>query len=177
MTSDNKSHEVENLKTAIDELRRVYDWLCNAYSELKVKILAFVGGALATMTFLYSDRETFIPEQTYGKIFYFAGLGLVILALGYLFMAMQPKHWEFPTEHKDLEDPKFQSDFTSEKKYLLYVKNRYLLAYSIDIKVYEIKQGLTNKAFYMLIAGAIILIVLKLFGTEGVEQLCRSLME
>ena len=152
--------QIANLKTTIDELRRVYDWLCNAYGEVKVKILTFIGGDLAVLTFLYSDGNTFIPKQTYGQVFYFIGLGLTILGLGYLFSAIRPKYWEFPTEHKDLE----KMDFDSELEYLDYVKERYLYCYNIDIKVYEDKQKLLNTSFYLLIFGAIILTIIKVLG-------------
>jgi len=159
------SHEEKNLKVAVEELRRVYDWLCKSYGEQRTKTLAFIGASFTVLTFLYANGDTFIPSQTYGKIFYFAGLGLILLAIGYLFKAIQPKHWEFPTEHRDFEDQRFYKEFKSEKDYLEYVKNRYLYAYNLNVKVYEDKQKLLNNAFYVLVLGAIILIVLNLFKT------------
>jgi hypothetical protein len=150
------------LRIAIEEQRRVYDWLCVSYEQARVKILAFLGGGLALMTFLYSDRRLFIPHEVYGKIFYFVGLGLILGALGILFHALRAMPWEFPIETKDLK----KLPTKKKVKYLEYTKERYLICYDINIKAYETKQKYLNMAFYPLIFGAIILVVLNLFGGQ-----------
>jgi hypothetical protein len=75
-------------------------------------------------------------------------------------MALKPMHWEFPIELKDLENIKE----TTAEEYLDYVNKRYLLCYNMNIVGYELKHRLFNACFYPLIFGAILLVVLKIFG-------------
>ena len=72
------SVEASILHTAIEEQRRVYDWLTGHYQQIRIKTLTFLGGGLTAMTFLYAGGGTFIPREIYGKIFYFLALGLVM---------------------------------------------------------------------------------------------------
>ena len=160
MVSPNNNNPPEEvLEIAIAEQRRVYDHLCESYQHVKIKILTFLGGGLALLTFLYSDGTTFIPPQVYGRIFYFIGLTLLVSALIMLFVAIRPTYWEVPTESVDLR----KLDYDSPKDYLNYVKERYLICWDINRKAFQTKQKLLDFAFYPLIFGAIILVVLKIF--------------
>jgi hypothetical protein len=154
----------EILIVAIEEQRRVYDWVSANLRHTRNKTVTYLGAGLAILTFLYSHPNkygaTFIPPQTYGKVFYFAGLGLVLLALALLAIALKTVKWEFPTEDKDLKSLKHNSRLS----YLKYVKERYRLCYKINTKYCEDKHALLNMAFPALLLGAIILAVLNLFG-------------
>lgn len=153
---------------AIEELRRTYDWVDGAFTRMRTKTLAFVGGGLAALTFLYADADTFIPKQTYGKIFYFIGLGLLLAGLiTLLVVLLKPVSKEFSIEDKDIEAIHFPSpkDFlASEEAYLLYVKERYFTAYKFNLGVYAYCCKWQTRAFLPLLTGAIILAVLKIFG-------------
>lgn len=153
--------KIEILEITIEEMRRVHDWLDQAYVRMKSRIITYLGGGLVALTFLYSGGDTFIPPQVYGKIFYFVGLGLVLGALIVLFIALLPRHWEFSIEDTDLEE----LSFVTKRDYVEYVKNRYMTSYKMNLNTYESNHKLLNRGFFPLIIGAIILTVLKIFGT------------
>jgi len=157
------------LRATIDELRHTFNWIDSAHTRMKTKALAFIGGGLATLTFLYADADIFLPPQTYGKIFYFVGLGLLLTSLVMLLsVSLKPAHWEFSIEDKDIEAVKFPSnkDFlANEEEYLLYLKERYYMAYKMNLSMYEYACKWLNRAFIPLLSGAIVLAVLKIFGT------------
>lgn len=163
------------LRLTIEELRHTYDWVDGAFSRMRTKTLTFVGGGLATLTFLYAGGETFIPTQTYGKIFYFVGLGLLLGAIATLLNVLLRKmSKEFSIEEKDIEAIEFPStkDFLeNEEAYLKYVKDRYYFAYKMNVKVYEYCCKWQGRAFLPLLIGAIILAVLKIFGAQAKEQI------
>jgi hypothetical protein len=158
-STEESSASTEIMEVAVEEQRRVYDQLASGYEQAKIKALTFLGGGLAAMTFLYSGRDLFIPDEIYGKIFYYVGLGLVIFAISTLFMSLKRQYWEFPTEYKDLK----KLEYPNKKSYLEYVKQRYLECYEINRKAYEYKHKMLDTAFYPLVIGVTILIVLKLF--------------
>jgi hypothetical protein len=155
----------EVLKIAVDEQRRVDDWIAKNYDNVRNKILTLLGGGLASLTFLYSSRQLFIPPEIYGKIFYFAGLSLIILGISTLIHALRPMHWEFTTEDKDLMNIHKVETVT---EYLLYVRDKYMAAYKTNLHAYEYKQKLFNFSLYPLIFGVIILVVIKLFSKGGI---------
>jgi hypothetical protein len=149
------------LRIAIDEQRLVAQKLHEDYYQMKTRILTYLGGGLAVLTFLYSRADgTFIPDETYGKIFYFAGLGMMVMAISLLLYALTPAEWEVPTENVKLELLEGDNDL----EYLAYVKLRYVACYKTNIRAYTTKQKLLNTSFFPLIFGAIILVVLNIFG-------------
>ena len=163
----NPSEKAAILKVTIEEMRRTMDWLDTAYARHKTRTLAYLSGGLATLTFLYANGDTFIPDNTQGKIFYFAGLGLLLTAIAILLaVQLRPNHWEFSIENRDIEAVKFPTtkDFlASEENYLQYVKERYYVAYKMNLAVYEYCCKWQNRSFIPLLTGAIILAVLKVF--------------
>lgn len=148
------------IELAIDELRRIYDSLNHNYDQVKIKILTFLGGGFALLSFLYAGGDLFIPNEPHGRIFYFAGLALILTAMVILFYALRPCTWYFPTEFKDLR----KLDYKDKNSFLLYVKEEYLDSLIRNGESYELKQRLLNTATYQLIIGAIILVVLNQFG-------------
>lgn len=149
------------LEVSIEELRRTLDWLSASYDKIKAKTLTFMGGGLALMVFLYSSGDVFFPSELYGRIFYIIGFALVVSALVMLFASMLPRKWEFSIDSDDLED----LNFVDKEHYLQYVKNNYMYAYKCNLKTYEKNHKMLTLSFYPLIIGAIILVVLKTFGT------------
>lgn len=155
-----ESVQIETLTIALAEQRRVYDWISNNYEQVRVKILSLLGGGLAALTFLYANGELFIPAQVYGKILYFAALGMIIISLSCLVLALRPLPWEFPIADKDLLKI---HKVPSKYEYLQYMKERHMECYTINIGAYNYKQRLFNISLYPLIFGVIILVVMKLF--------------
>ena|SRR5579862_8159721 len=167
-TSPQSKPSVEVLRVAIEEQRRFHDELTEAYHGVSVKILTLAGGGLALLTFLYSNpadpkNPLFIPQQLYGKIIYFAALLSTLAALGLLIHGIKPTgQWEVAPETEALES----LDETDEHKYLLYVKNRYVACFKNNLKEYSFKHKYLKLSFYPLVFGAIILVVIKLFGAQ-----------
>ena len=156
--TDNNDNE-KILRVAIEEQRRTYDWIDKSYDQLRLKILTVLGGGLAALTFLYSTGTLFIPQEIYGRIFYFSGLGMLISALGILIFALKPLPWEFSIEDRDL----LQLPANNIVEYLEYTKQRHMVCYQINIRAYNFKQRLFNLSLNPLIFGSIILVVIKLF--------------
>lgn len=152
--------DIESQKLTIEEIRRTLDWLEKAYASVKNKTLTFMGGGLALLTFLYSGGNLFFPHEFYGRVFYVTGLILVLGALVMLFFSMLPRRWEFTIDRKDIQDMNFQ-DY---EHYLQYVVSNYLTAYEQNLTTYNKNHKVLNLSFYPLVFGAIILVVLKIFG-------------
>lgn len=150
----------EVLFLAIEEIRRTNDWLTHAYDTVKSRSLTLIGGALGLLVFLYASNGIFFPKEVYGQILYIIGLGLMIFALGLLFLATVGRHWEFSLESRDLE----KMDFKDYDHFLAYVKERSLYAYRCNKSAYDKAQMLSAMALKPLLAGAIILIVMKIFA-------------
>lgn len=157
-TTQKPSKEV--LEVAIEELRHTNQWLSEAFQRVKNKSLTLIGGALATLTFLYSSGDIFFPGEVYGRIFYFIGLGALLIGLGLLCLTLLPQRWEFSTENKELA----KLEQKNIVKYLEYVKDRHLDSYRSNMRTYEHTQVLVMRGFHALILGAIILVILKIFA-------------
>jgi hypothetical protein len=161
VSEPDETTQVEVLEIAIEEQRRADNWISHNYDNVRNKILTLLGGGLASLTFLYASGDLFIPPEIYGKIFYFAALTLILFALSRLIVALQPMHWEFTIEDRDLN---VIHTVQSKLEYLKYVKERYMLVYKMNISVYELKQRLFNLSLYPLIFGVMILVVIKQFS-------------
>ncbi len=151
--------EEEILELTIQEQRHVYDVLCDTHQQVKGRTVVFLAAAFAALTFLYADGNTFYPDQLYGRIFYLASLGLVLTGFGLLFVALQSAYWQFPTERSRL----LSLDFPTRKKYLEYIKARYISCYDHNVQVCERKHKLLKYSFVPLVVGVTILVLLKLF--------------
>lgn len=154
---------IEVLRITIEEQRREYDLLNEAKHQVATKTLTLAGAGLALLTFLYSSGDLFVPNELYGKVFYIVGAFLTIGAVCVLLYATKPSgRWELPPETSRLEN----LDDKDERKYLEYVKDRYLTCYNLNAKHYQTKQRLMNTSFYPLVFGAIILVTIKIFGGQ-----------
>lgn len=158
-TSEERKTKESILEIAVEEQRRVYDKMFDNYQQVKSRTLVFLAAGFALMTFLYASGDIFFPKQTYGQIFYLAALGLVIFGFCALFIALQAARWEYPTEKSRLQT----LDFPSKVEYLEYIKDRYILCYTLNVTVCEKKHMLLRISFYPLIIGATILVLLKIF--------------
>lgn len=158
MTKQDQSTEI--YKTSIDELRRMHDEITNCYREAKTKILTFMGGDLAILSYLYSSGKLFFPKEVYGQIFYIVGLALCIFALTLLFLAIQPIPWTIPTERKKQRKIE-QNEYLP---YLIYTQETYLDAIENNLPLYEKKQKYLNIAVSSLVIGAVLLLIIKNFS-------------
>lgn len=161
--SDNISDSILILKESIVELRRRYDFINDLYQNVRVKIITFMGAGFALLGYLYIDNSNgdnlFIPADTYGKIFYFAGLAMVLLSLVILFISLKASSWELPTDADKLK----KKDFVSLEEFLIYVRNEYLKAIDLNLMIYEKKQSKLDFASHSLVIGGIVMLVIKSF--------------
>ena len=159
--------KVAILKTTLDEQRRVYDWVSENFRHAGYRALTYAGGGLAVLTYLYTGTSSpatdslFIPEATYGKIFYFIGVILVAFGLYSMLRAALPKAYELPTEQERLSE---LDKFASELEYLQYVNRRYTKCYASNIRACAERQKHLDTGFLPLVFGAIILVVIKVIG-------------
>ncbi len=144
---------------SIEELRRMYDEICDHYTGTKNRILTFLAGALGLLGFLYGGGDLFIPEQIYGKVFYWIGLGSYIVATGLLIVAVQPILWHMPTDFKEHKKTRYSTLLDFQE----YVIDEYINSISQNQIGDEKKKKLLTIAFALLTLGAIVLVVLKNF--------------
>lgn len=168
MPTNSTSSKRDILLTALEEQRRTYDWLNSGFRNAGTRALTYVAGGLATMTYLYTSDSSsmdltsrlFIPEATYGKIFYFIGVALVAFGLYSMVRAIMPKKYELPTEQKQLT----KLQFRSEEKFLEYMIARYASCFESNVQSYAERSKHIDQGFFPLVFGAIILVVIKIIG-------------
>ncbi|HEV2402854.1 MAG TPA: hypothetical protein VGS08_01495 [Candidatus Saccharimonadales bacterium] len=161
--------DIKTIKLYIEEQRRYHDELTLANITARAKIITYTGAVLALLAFLYvgalDSRKTvaqklFIPQQLYGKLFYYFGLFAVLYALGKLIHGSRPSGiWTVAVESKDVSTV----ETMSEESYLIKLKNDYEVARKSNIQQYDRRQTALGDSFYPMLMGAIILIVLRYF--------------
>lgn len=153
----------------IEEQRRFHDELTDSFKSLRGKITTYIGLILAFLAFLYAgalddskptQERLFIPEELYGKIFYAAGLFLLLYALGKLIYGARPNSvWTVAFQSNDCD----AIEEMTESEYLIKQKNDYENARKDNILVHAKKHEAVKDSFYPLLLGAILLIVLRYF--------------
>jgi len=151
--------EIEVLKQTILELRRRYDHINNAYDQLRFKVLGLLGGEVAGVTFIFSSGG-FMPDQNYGKVFYVMGIVLIVAAFSLLMSLISSVEWSLPLEVKKLKEHK--KNPPDELGFLEYIRDEYLTCVRKTIDQYEIRMKRFDRTVYILVAGVIMLLVIKL---------------
>jgi len=156
MVKDLKDSE----ELSIEELRRKYDKICSDYNSLRTRVLAFLGGVLALITFLFGGSKDFPPpDQLYGKIFYFTAIGLLIVTFIILFRCASSILWASPVERKEIASLKKR--YRTNRDFLEYVRNEYLEALDDCISKQNARALDFDIAIKCLFIGGIILMVIK----------------
>lgn len=161
--------DTDSLKTYIAEQQRYHDELTQANRGIRTKNGTYIGATLALLAFLYSGavdstkstaERLFIPNELYGQVFYFFGLVLVLFSLGKLIHGARPNGtWTVAVESKDTH----LIENMSSKDYLIKLKNDYENARQLNVQQFEKNVTTFKDAFYPLLLGAIILIILRYF--------------
>jgi hypothetical protein len=161
-----KAERIRILELGLEEQRRDYDVLNAAYETARVKNITFLAAALALLAFLYANNKgstlrekLFIPHESYGVIIYALSFGTFVFSVAVLLMALKPQRWSTAFENNQ-EDSVAQD----HEEYLVYMKRRYIACSNVNSGSYAKKQGLLDLSLIPLIAGGIILLVLKTFG-------------
>lgn len=161
--------DIKTLKAYIEEQRRFHDELTRSYEMLRTKIVTQIGGTLALLAFLYAGaldttkttlERLFIPPELYGKIFYYLGLFFILYSLGKVIHGARPNGvWTVAYQSQDNKPV----ESMAHKDYLIKLKNDYDKARADNAVQYSKKYEAYKDAFYPLLAGAIIMIVLRYF--------------
>jgi hypothetical protein len=169
-TDDEKARgeRIRSLELAIEEQRRDHEVFNDLYSEAKRKNFIYLTAALALLAFLYGNppenaktlaEKLFIPAEPYGVIIYFLSLAAFLGATGVLLFALRPRPWSTAYDN-DQED----CIADNYEQYLNYIKKCYLRASRINMNSYSAKQNMLSMSFIPLLAGGILLLLLKTFG-------------
>jgi len=142
----------------------MFDGISEIYTQTRTKIFAFMSGGLAFLAFYFSSQKLNAPQETYGIIIYFLALGLEIFSLAVLFIATQSVPWNIPPETSEVKKNKFKD----RNEFLVYMCEQYLEAIKNNGSRCEEKRKQLDLAFPLLIAGAILLLIIKSFLKEGV---------
>jgi hypothetical protein len=161
------------LLTALDEQRRFHDEVTNSFDNIKGKMVLYIGAMLAVLTFLYSGaldetksmrERLFIPVELYGMLFYFFGLACIIYALFILIRAMRTDtQWEVYTDTAERRIIGGIDEKLEQREYLQEMVDGYESATNKNLKAHGIKSVAIKNAFFPMIGGAIILVVLRFF--------------
>lgn len=144
----------------LEELRIIYSRLDEALSTAKTRILTFLGAGLALLSYLYGSGSLFIPEQRYGVVLYFIGLGLVIAGMGFLLRGLRTSFWSVPLETKLLKMHRYKTHLELLEELI----DEYTECLTSNIVRYEAKVSSLNSGFFSLLCGAILLLVIKNIG-------------
>ncbi len=160
-----KDDDVLVLENSIIELRRRDSRINAIYDGIKTRVLTFIGAGFALLTYLYSSNTTnnslFFPQELYGQVLYTIGIILYVTGISFLFFAAKPAQWILPADKNTLSQP----SFSNYKEYLLYISNEYKEAITFNTHQCEKKQQILNVSWILLIQGAIILLITKLFSS------------
>lgn len=168
-TGGRMAADKEALKLYVAGQQKFHDELTTAHIGVINRIVTYIGAVLAFLTFLYIGaldttksvaERLFIPDELYGKIFYVAGLFFILLALGRLIHGFRPNGtWSVGFRSSDINE----IEEMDEEAYLIKLKNDNDEARKSNISQYEKAFGSLKAAFYPLLIGAIVLIVLRYF--------------
>lgn len=150
----------EILNLILEELRIIYNRLDESQHTLKNRALTILGAALALGSYLYSGGDLFIPTESYGKVFYYLGLGLFISSICFLLQAVRPNPWAVPIEDKlnKLSRNKTMTSLLNE------LVENYQECMRFNLPKYERKVYFLSSGFYQLLCGGILLLVIKSIG-------------
>lgn len=154
------TNKEETLEISLEELRIIYSRLDNSMHTTRLRSLTFLGAALALLSYLYGGAELFIPQEPYGRVFYFLGLGLVIAAVSFLLHAVRPNPWAVPIETKLTKLGRYRT----KVELLEEIVEQYIESMVANIGKYEKKCQLYSSGFGLLLCGGILLLVIKNIG-------------
>ena len=156
----NSSDRQAVLELTLEEMRIIYGRLDLSNDTLKVRILTFLGAGLALLSYLYGGGNLFIPQEQYGRVLYFIGLGLVISSISILLNCIRPSWWSVPIETRLTKILRHKNKL----ELLETLVEEYVESMSSNIIGYERKTKHMHSAFFQLLCGGILLLVIKSIG-------------
>lgn len=162
-----EENRIKCLELGLKEQRRDYDILHSLHEGIKVRNITFLAAALGILAYMYAStsdgslkHKLFIPDQSYGVVFYAAGALLLLGAVAGFMIALIKIHpWQ--TAYVNDQEDCVMKDY---EKYLAYMRNRYLKISSNNSQSYENRRRLLNNSFMAMLVGATVLLLIKTFG-------------
>ena len=152
----------------MDELRRVHDHISNSYDQLRIKALGMIAGEVAVVTFILAadDHSKIHVSNSAEKVFLAAGIVALLAAATLLITSITSGDWFIPGDMDEIEQINNGVDnrYDTTEKFLLFLRSDYLSGNRDCIKIVSRKAKKVNWGLYLLLAGTIILLVLKYGG-------------
>lgn len=152
------AQKLEILETSIEELRSRYNEVCLSNDQIRVKVLAFITGELALVTFLFATGIN-VPSVIYGIIFFIVGIICCITSFVYLTLTLRGKKWKMPVDRDTLVDG--HNKFKTRVQYLENVRDSYVSCIEEAIPVVSERSRIFDKSLMLILVGVIILLVIK----------------
>jgi hypothetical protein len=149
------------LSLALEELRRTYDHINNIYDQLRVKVLALIGGEVAIVTLLFAIGMP-LPRTVYGAIFLAAGLLFLSLAFALLLWIVSTVQWKIPVDMDEVAS--IYKRYNDAIGFLEYLRDDYIKCINHCAGHVSNRAKRFNWAIYVLCAGVIIIMVIKFGG-------------
>jgi hypothetical protein len=150
----------EQIETvAVEELRRKYDELCRDYDQLRIRVLAFITGELALVTFLFS-KGIHLPTVIYGIVFLAIGTVCIIASFVILLFSLRGIEWHRPISRHYIQDIDREA-FPDKETFLAYIKEAYTHVLDSNIPRVGKISRLFDISLMLLIAGVIIVMIIK----------------
>lgn len=172
-TMTTKRDRVNILQTALDEQRRFHDEITSSFDKLKSRTVYYIGAILATLTFLYAGaldpnkttrQRLFIPDELYGMLFYFFGVACIIYALFTLTKGARPdSQWNVYSDSTEQRVVGGVDNSMSEEEYLQSLVDGYESHTEMNLRVHDRNSEAMRSAFFPMLIGGIILVVLRFF--------------
>lgn len=163
--------KIKVLEASIKMLEERYQLFNKLYEGAKSKTLTFLGAGFALLVYLYSNPSRdakkllglpFVPDETYGKLFYFLSLYLIITSMYSLFKCVQGVQWIYPGDDVILK--KIEKKET-QLSTLQYIRDEYMEACTANNGTYVKRLKVLNESLLKLTLGGIMIVLIKFFGS------------
>ncbi len=153
------------LEAAIVEQQHTFARVSNIYDQLRLKALAVLAGEVAMITFLFSGDGVALPEETYGKLFYYTGVVALLFAFGLLMWTISPLLWKMPYDTYSSKD--LISKYKTKLAFLEYLNDDYMEAINHCSSNVSRRSKRFNWTIYTLCVGVTILLAIKYGGRHN----------
>jgi hypothetical protein len=159
-----EENKIKTKELVVNELRVYYDRINQFYDSRRLRAIVFLGGGFTTLGYLFSDGSfiyrIFRSGDVTKIIFFSLGMLLLVMALIALFVVIRPVFWASSVDTDDIK----KMEFTTYVDFLDYLKKEYLDALKINRAHHQNKQWFFDFGSFLLIIGAVLLIVIKQFN-------------
>lgn len=168
--------DIEILKISLTELRRFYDHLSNIYDQLRVKTLGLMVGEVAIVSFIFANGTNLsVPEDADRQFFFWLAITLLSIAFALFVKIISTMDWTIPHNLENSKEIYNNKNYGSELKFVEYLHDDFIDSIQACRPKVEKKTKMFNQAVYILLAGVIILMVIK-FGAPHKELEGENIM-